>query len=191
MNASGYGLKPQKTKIPGYKQFQEPVMGPAQLSLLENMIAKLSGGIEGSADYLTKLASGDESMFQQLEKPAYTSFEKLLGQIGTRFSGLGARDSSYFENAVSGAGAEMAERLQSQRLGLRNQAIESLLNQSNSLLNQRPYQSHFFPKGESNKTDWGKLVGMLVGGAGGAAIGGPTGAFGGAQMGANIGSGLF
>lgn len=190
MNPGATGGPPPRTKIPGYKQYQVQNYSPGQLSLHEQIINSLLPGIQGSGDYLSKLASGDESMFDQLEAPAFANFEKLLGQIGTRFSDLGGRDSSYFENAVSGAGGELAQNLQSQRMSIRNQAIQSLLEQSGLALDRRPYENHFFPKEKKQGTDWGsvgQLGGTILGGLGGAYLGGPAGAATGAQFGGQAG----
>jgi hypothetical protein len=146
MNQAPTGMAPQKAKIPGYKHRQIPNMTPAMMELMQALTQGLTPGAASGTDFLSKLAGGDESMFEQLEAPAYAAFEKLLGQTGTRFSDLGARDSSYFENAVAGQGVELAQNLQSQRLGIRNQAIQSLLGNSQQALNQRPYENIVTPK---------------------------------------------
>lgn len=133
---SGYG-NIDTPKVSGYKTI--PSKAPGAMNLYRDLLEKIGGGATGGADFLSRIAQGDEDIFNQLEAPAFRNFEKFLGQAGTRFSDLGARDSSYFENAVSGAGREMSENLQSQRVGLRQQAIESLLGQSQQLLNYEPY----------------------------------------------------
>lgn len=190
MNPMLTGNAPPKSKISGYKQQQIQQFTPQQMNLLNTLMEKLMGGIGGSADYLSRLAGGDESLFEDLEKPAYSAFEKLLGQTASRFSDVGARDSSYFDNAVAGQGAELAQNLQAQRLGLRNDAINSLLGQSQSLLNQRPFESIFQAKRKKEGTDWGsigQLGGSALGGSLGFLLGGPAGAMGGAQLGGSLG----
>ena len=129
-----------------YKQTQLPNMAPNQMELLNQLIGGIKPGVSGGIQYLNKLASGDESLFQQLEAPAHRQFEENLGKIGNRYSHLGAQDSNYFENAVSGEGAKMAENLASQRMGLQNQAIKQLLGQSNQLLGAKPYEYGFEEK---------------------------------------------
>lgn len=146
MNPGSTGMAPQKTKVPGYKHRQLPQMTPEMMQLFQSLLGGLQGGLEGGTDFLSKLASGDEGTFQEMEQPAYAAFEKLLGQTGTRFSHAGAQDSSYFDNAIAGQGAELAQNLQSQRLGIRNQAIQSLLGNSQQALGQRPYENILTPK---------------------------------------------
>lgn len=190
MNPGPAGAAPPKSKISGYKQHQISNYTPGQMNIFESLLGSLLPGIQGSGDFLAKLAGGDESMFQQLEAPANTQFQKLLGSIGTRFSDLGAQDSSYFENALAGEGAQMAERLQAQRLGLRSQAINALLGQSNQLLGAQPYSNLWQPKKPKQGTDWGgigQLGGTVLGGLGGGFFGGPAGAAAGAQFGGQLG----
>lgn len=97
-------------------------------------------------------------MFEQLEAPAYESFNKTLGQIGSRFSQFGAQDSSAFQNAVSGAGANLAQNLQSQRLGLQNNAVQQLLGHSTQLLGQQPYSL----QKEDSGFDFGDILGKAL-----------------------------
>lgn len=131
---------------------------PEQQQLMNSLMPGLQSGSAGGVDFLSKLASGDESMFEQLEAPAMANFQKTLGQIGSRFSHLGAGDSSYMENALSGAGSELAQNLQSQRMGLRNNAVQSLLSQSNQMLNVRPFDYQEPQQG----TDWGGMIGKIL-----------------------------
>lgn len=140
MNATGY-TSAQPTKIKGYKQAQLANMTPQQMQLLQQLLGGIGEGAGSGLEYLTGLASGDESQFQQMEAPALRQFQELLGQTGTRFSGLGARDSSAFENQVAGAGATLAENLAAKRQSLQQNAIEKLLGYSGELLNQRPYEN--------------------------------------------------
>lgn len=152
--SSGYNPNP---KISGYKSAQLPTKSPEQMDLLNNLIQSLmgGGGLEGGMDFLSKIAGGDQSYFDELEAPAHRQFEGLLGQIGTRFSHMGGRNSNAFENAVSGAGADLSENLQSQRMGLRNQAIQSLLQNSQQLLGINPHENVLAPKSQKGGMDWG------------------------------------
>jgi hypothetical protein len=133
-------------KISGYKQAQLPNFTPQQQQLFQMLLGGAQGGIGGGLDYLGKLAGGDEGAFEQLEAPAYNAFNRTLGQIGTRFSGLGARNSSAFENAVNGAGSDLALQLQSQRQGIQHQSIMDLLGLSENLLGQKPYNNFLAQK---------------------------------------------
>lgn len=145
--------------------------------------------------YLSKLAGGDESMFSQLEAPAMRQFSQLQGGLASRFSGMGtgARKSSGFQNTMSAAGMDLAERLQGQRMGLQQQALRDLMNMSSSLLQQRPYENFLVNPEEQEEPWWSKAAGIglpIIGGVTGGFFGGPMGAVGGASAGSSIASAL-
>jgi hypothetical protein len=125
----------------GYKLKQVPQFTPEMSNLFDLLLGKSMGGAEGGLDFLSKLAQGDESMFEQLEAPAYSALQRGLGETATRFSKIGAQDSSGFENMLAGQSSDLAEKLQSQRLGLRQGATKDLLGLSQNLLGQRPYEN--------------------------------------------------
>ena len=162
------GMTPPKANISGYKSRSVPNMTPQQMQIMSKIFGGLEGGLGGGLDFLSKLASGDEEMFQQTEAPAYAAFDKLLGQLGSRFAGMGALDSSAFQNATSGAAGELSQNLQANRMGLQQGAIDKLLGLSDSFLGQRPYDT-FLEKNEG--FDWGGLLGGLLGSFGGPALG--------------------
>lgn len=157
--SSGYQQMP---KVSGYKTVQMPQFTPQQMQMFQKLMGGVGGGIDQSMDYLTKMASGDESMFEQMEKPAYTAFDKMLGQIGSRYSGMGARDSSAYENAMAGAGAEMAENLQAKRAQMQQAAIEKLLGMSDTLLGKKPYENLMVQKPQKQGFDWGQVAGAAT-----------------------------
>lgn len=127
----------------GYKRGQLQQFTPEQMQLFQQMFGHL-----GPDSFLSKLAGGDESMFEQLEAPALRQFQGLQGQMASRFSGMGtgARQSSGFQNTANQATADFAGQLQSQRMGLQNQAIKDLMGMSNQLLGQRPYEQFLTKK---------------------------------------------
>jgi len=157
----------RQKKVSGVKQVA--TMTPEMQNLLRSLVGGAQGGAGGGLDFLSKLASGDEGMFGQMEAPAYAAFEKLLGKTGTRFSHLGAQDSSYFDNAVAGQGQELAQNLQSQRLGIRSQATNQLLQQALQMLGISPFQN--IEKQKSPGFDWGGLLGTIGGSAAGSFFG--------------------
>src|SRR5271157_3944886 len=110
--------------IPGYDTTKVGTLNRQQKNLFGQSSQGVQSGLEGGYDYLSRLASGDPSIFEQIEAPAHTKFQQFLGDIGSRFSQFGGRNSSAFENAVSGAGAEMSENLASNRNNLMMQAIQ-------------------------------------------------------------------
>lgn len=130
----------------GYRPTQMQQFSPEQLQLFQQMF-----GHVGPDSFLSKLAGGDESMFQQMEAPAMRQFQGLQGNIASRFSGMGsgARRSSGFQNTMNQASSDFAQDLQSNRMNLQRQAIQDLMGMSNSLLNQRPYENMLMKKDPS------------------------------------------
>src|SRR5580698_10554595 len=93
----------QKDVIPkGYQKGQLSQFTPEQMQLFQSMFGQVAPG-----SYLSKLASGDQSQFDQLEAPAMRQFGELQGNIASRFSaGFGgpgassARHRSGFQNTM-------------------------------------------------------------------------------------------
>lgn len=186
-----YGMGAPKftgDKIPsGYRAGQLQQYTPEQLDLFKQSFNHL-----GPDSMLSKLASGDQSQFAAMEAPALRQFNSLQGNIASRFSGqgMGGRQSSGFQNAQNAAATDFAQNLQSQRLGLQNQAIRDLMGMSHTLLSERPYERFLTEKQQDQGFNWGGLAGGLAGGVGGFFLGGPMGAMSGASLGYNAGSGL-
>lgn len=143
----------------GYDIRQVPNMTPEMKQFFGKLMNAIGPGAEKGAGFLSKLASGDEEMFKQLEAPAYAGLERGLSQTANRFSQFGAQDSSAFENALSGQSAELGQNLQSQRTQLMMSAIDKLLGQSQSLLGQKPNENVLQQQGGP---DWGQLIGKLL-----------------------------
>lgn len=133
---------------------------PEQLQLFHSLFSQVN-----PQSFLGKLAGGDQSQFAELEAPALRQFEQLQGQLASRFSGMGtgARRGSGFKNASNSYAVDLAERLQSQRMGLQQQAIRDLLGMSSQLLGQRPYEQFITEKPQSF---WKGLAGNFASGAG-------------------------
>lgn len=132
----------------GYKQVSIPTMNPQQQQLLSQLLGGSSEGLQGGLSHLGKMASGNQDYFNQLEAPALRQFGALQGNIASRFSGMGSggRRSSGFQNTLGDAGADLAQRLQSQRLGFQQDAISQLLGLSQNLLGQRTSENALVPK---------------------------------------------
>ncbi len=130
-------------KIPkGYKAGAIQQYTPEQLQLLEHTM-----GFVGPDSYLSKLAGGDEDLFNEMEAPALRQFNQLQGNIASRFSGGGggqgamsSRRSSGFQNATTSAASNFAQELQSKRQDLMRQAIKDLTGISSELLEKRPFE---------------------------------------------------
>jgi hypothetical protein len=142
---SGAGIS--GTKVPkGYSHGQLNNYTPEQEQLFQQGFENV-----GPESYLSKLAGGDQDMFNQLEAPAMQQFSELQGGLSSRFSGMGmgARHSSGFQNTANQATSQFAQQLQAQRMGLQQQAIKDLHGMSQDLLNQRPYEQMLTEKPKS------------------------------------------
>lgn len=126
-------------KIPsGYKRGRLQNYDPQQMDLYNRQFGQL-----GPDSFLSRLAGGDQSMFEEMERPALRQFNALSGNLASKFSGMGAgaRRSSGFQNTMNAAGSDFAQQLQSNRQSLQSQAIKDLMGLSDQLLNQRPYDN--------------------------------------------------
>lgn len=142
----------------GYNTYGVQQFTPEMMRLFQQFLGKAGQGAGSGLDFLSKLASGDEDIFNQIEAPAYASLEKGLGQTANRFSQFGAQGSSAFQNALSGQSADMAQNLASQRTNIMTSAIDKLLGQSNQLLNQKPIE---YGLQEKETDPWVQLIQTL------------------------------
>ncbi len=171
-------------KIPkGYRSGQLQQFTPEQMQLFKQLFSNV-----GPDSFLSRLAGGDEGLFNQLEAPALRQFNSLQGNLASRFSGagMGARKSSGFQNASNQAASDFAQQLQSQRMGLQQQAIRDLMGMGNDLLSQRPYSQFLVEKQRGG--GWGGPIGAGLGAVGGFFAGGPAGALAGGRLGYDVGS---
>lgn len=153
----------------GYRNVNIPSKSPQQMDIFRQLMGGAQGGVQGSLGDLSSLAGGgDEESWQKLEAPALRQFGQLQGNISSRFSGMGsgARRSSGFQNTVGGAGTDLAERLQSNRMGLQQSAQQQLLSLYQNLLGEHLSDNAFLSK---KKPFWQELVGGLAPGLGQAA----------------------
>jgi hypothetical protein len=161
MTPSNYsGFAAPKSNISGYKSLGSVKnFTPQQMQLFQSLLGAAQPGAQQGLGYLGKLAGGDEEAFAQSEAPAYSAFDKLLGQIGSRYAGVGALGSSSFQNATSGAAGDLAQNLGARRQGIQTSAIESLLGQSEKLLGQKPYEE-VLNKKHDFLGDFGNVLGQ-------------------------------
>jgi hypothetical protein len=160
----------------GYRTFQFENMDPETKKLFYERIKEL-----GPDSYLARLASGDESFWDELEAPAMRQFSELQGGLASRFSGMGTggRKSSGFQNTATAAGSNFAQDLQSQRMQLRNQAIKDLHGMSIDLMGQKPYERGLVEKQHRRPSGMQAAAPGLIQAGGtalGAYFGGPPGA---------------
>lgn len=152
----------------GYNAASLSRLSPEQMQLFQSLLGGSMPGLQGGLSNLSGLASGDQSQFAQLEAPAMRQFAGLQGNIASRFSGagVGGRRSSGFQNTMGGASADFAERLQSQRMGLQQGAIQQLLGLSKDLLGTQTHENFLVPK---QKPAWQEFMMGLAPGIGQAA----------------------
>lgn len=163
-------------KIPsGYRKYAVQNFTPEQMDLFSQLFGQV-----GPESYLSKLAGGDQSQFDEMEAPALRQFNELQGNLASRFSGMGmgARKSSGFQNASNAAASDFASQLQSNRQNLQRQAIMDLMGLSSNLLQQKPYTTGLAEKRQKQNSFLqslgsfgGMIPGFLTGGGQGASQG--------------------
>ncbi len=189
----GTGLRPvQISKMsPQKKGYYDQVMGTAGPAMAQ------------SAQRMAQLASGGTpETWEQLEAPAMRQFGQLQGNIASRFSGGGGqgggqaagslRHSSGFQNEMGEQAADLAERLQGQRLDYMNNASEQLRSLYHDLMSQDEYDTFITNKKKKQKW-WQKAAGVAlpIGGAiAGGFAGGPAGASMGYTAGRSFGNAI-
>lgn len=158
----------------GYKSGQLSQFTPEQMQLFQQLFSHVS-----PESYTSKLASGDQSLFGEIEAPALKQFSGLQGNLASRFSGMGSfggRRSSGFQNTANSAASDFAQQLQSQRQGLQRQALQDLQGMSQQLLGQRPYEQFLVPKKQNQTAEMiGKFGGAIPGLVSSASGGGSAG----------------
>lgn len=87
--------------------------------------------------YLSSIMNQSPEAMQQFEAPAMRQFnEEIVPGIAERFSGMGARNSSAFQQTMGQAGAGLAERLAAMRANLGMSAAQQGLGYA-----QTPFQN--------------------------------------------------
>jgi hypothetical protein len=112
----------------------------------------------GPDSYLSRLAGGDEDLFNDIEAPAHRQFQEKIGQLSSRFSGMGTggRHSSGFQNEGSAASSNFAQDLQAQRQGLTTSSDAWILQgMRDSFLGQRQYDDFLIEKGQKTTQSMG------------------------------------
>jgi len=129
----------------GYDVSQLQNFTPEMMNLFKSLFSHV-----GPGSYTSRLAAGDEDLFNEIEAPAYTKLTSNLGGLASKFSGMGTggRHSSGFQNTASQTVSEFGQGLQAKRMGLQQQALKDLFGMSGDLLNQRPYENVVTPKSD-------------------------------------------
>lgn len=194
MSTSLSGFHP-KTKIKGYDLVQTPNMDQSSMDLRNQISQGIQPGLNTGISRLSQQASGDEGYFKGLEGRAFEDFQRGLGQIGSRYAGVGqgamsARNSSAFQNETTGAAGDLASKLSEQRLMLQQSALDDLIGLSDMIFKNQPYEFSLMEK-QKKKKWWEKAIGgaaPVAGAIGGGIFGGPAGAALGAGLGSSFGS---
>ena len=117
----------------GERTQQLPLLTPQQQSLQQQQIGGVSEQLPQMFQYLQKILSGDQELMDQFQAPSERAFrEKTIPTIMERFSGMGAQESSGFQQAIAGAGQRLQEGQAAQRAGLKGDAMNYLM----QLMNQ-------------------------------------------------------
>lgn len=146
----------------GYRVGQLQQFTPEQMNLFQQMFGHL-----GADSPLSKMAMGDEDQFEQMEAPAHRMFQGQMGQLASRFSGMGqgGRHSSGFQNTATAANSNFSQDLASKRQQLQRQALNDLMGFSNQMLGQRPQERFLTEKEPSFFDKWLAMAGRTMGAA--------------------------
>lgn len=127
---------------------------PEQLDLFSQLFGHL-----GPDSDLSRLAGGDESIFEQMEAPAWRQFQEAQGQLGSRFSQLApgamsAQRGSGFQNTAGQLGSDFAMNLSANRQKLSRQALQDLFEMSHMLMNEKPFERIISGKEQKEPGFW-------------------------------------
>jgi hypothetical protein len=153
----------------GYSVGKLQQFTPEMMDLFKSLFSHLMPG-----SYLSQLAGGDESAFEDIEAPQRRDFSNTIAGIGNRYSsmGMGGQRSSGFQNEQTSAAQNFAQQLGAQRHGLRSDALKDLMSMSQMLLGQRPTEKYL----SQNPQEFGeKLALTMLGAIGKGATGGILG----------------
>lgn len=147
----------------GYQKGQLSQFTPEQMNLFGSLFGQV-----GPGSFTSRLAGGDQDIFNQIEAPAWRDLQRAQSGIASQFSGmgLGARNSSGHQLAQGQLASDFAQDLQSKRMGLQRQALMDLMGMSQTLLSQRPYERFMV---EKQKPFWQNFLTSIGSGAGQAA----------------------
>ena len=178
----------------GYSQFAAQTRGGQSANLYSQLAGGVAPGIPNILSQLQGQATGAPGTFDALEAPALRQFQQQIAPgIASRYAGSGIAGSSGMQNALAGAGANLAQDLQAKRLGIMQDSMHDILNLSNFLLKNPDIQGGLVQNQPKGPSGFEQLlgVGLPMLGAGLGAFGGLPGAKLGGQVGAAASRGLF
>lgn len=115
---------------------------PGRQQLYQQMLAGTRQGLPQGYDFINRLLSGDQSIFQELEAPALRQFsEQIVPQLAERYTafGEGGQGSSAYQQQLAAAGSRLAQDLAGQRAGYRMSALDRLMQQAGQTMQATPY----------------------------------------------------
>lgn len=171
-----------------YEQLQVPTKDPRQMELYQQVASALGPHLRGSVEGMGQMAAGGTpEQWAQLEAPAMRQYQQAIGGIGARYSGLGmgTQKSSAFQNELTGSAADLAERLQGNRMSLQQNAQRQLLELYKHLMSTDTFENLFMEKERRNP--WGGLFSGATSGATAGSAFGPWGLAAGALLGGTAG----
>ena len=146
----------------GEKTQQLPLLTPHQQALQQQQVQGSSQQMPQMLQYIQQILSGDQDLMDQFQAPSRRSFkEQTIPTIMERFSGMGAQESSGFQQSIAGAGQRHEEGLAAQQANLKGQGINQLL-QMMSQAQERSFENLYSPATEG-------IAGPLAEGGGQAA----------------------
>jgi hypothetical protein len=149
---------------------------------LDDILSQIRGGrasqnYDLSQDYLSKLLSGDEGVYDQFAAPYMQNFkENILPGIAEQFGGAGgglggANESSAFGQALGGAGGNLQAQLANLFANLRQQSAGQAMGQYNSLAGLGLGTQAFQPYYQQGQPGFGSHLASGIGGGFGKAFG--------------------
>jgi hypothetical protein len=138
----------QKPGIPkGYGMYNLPTMGGGQEDIYNMLKGQFQGGGGDVYNKLLSMAQGQPGAFEQMEAPALAQFQQQIAPgIAQRYAGSGIGASSGMQNSLAGAGGNLAQNLQSQRMGLMQQSMHDVMGLGNMLLGTPTQQFGLYQK---------------------------------------------
>lgn len=128
---------------------QFPTLTGEQGQYLQQLMQMLSSLGPEVQNYFKDLFSEDPQAFEKFAAPAKREFEEqIIPGIAERFTGMGmgAQDSSGFQQSLGQAGAGLSERLAALREGLKSQGISQLQGMSGQGLGTRAFETAVRPR---------------------------------------------
>jgi hypothetical protein len=135
LGALGGGIFGGKDKKPKIKNY--PLYNPEQMKLIGSYNQGASELNPEAFDYIKSILSNDPKAFEDFERPMMEQFNtRTVPQLAERFSGIGARDSSAFNQSLAQAGRGLSGDLATMRANLRDSAMNKLMQYNNLALTQ-------------------------------------------------------